>query len=289
MFTHMARGHRWGARRPVNLTMATGTALVGLVVLAALVGATVPPHDPIAIDIQHRLLPPSAQFPLGTDQYGRDILSRVLAGAPLALSAGLVAVAIAAGVGVPVGLLSGFHTGLSTEIVLRAVDALQAFPTLLLAIIVVAALGPSLVNAMLAIGLVGIPPFVRITRAVVLSLREREFILAAQASGATTWRVLQHHILPNTLSPLLVQVSVSFANALLAEAGLSYLGLGTQPPLPSWGRMLDEARTFMSQAPWMAIAPGTAIAIAILGFNLLADGLRDYLDPQMRRADTQAQ
>ncbi|MFQ5856451.1 MAG: ABC transporter permease [Anaerolineae bacterium] len=259
-----------------------GLGLIAVVLLGAMVGTVAPPHDPIAMDIAHRLQPPSLSHPFGTDQYGRDVFSRVLSGASVAVAVGLVSVGIAVAVGVPLGAVAGFRRGWLGEAIMRAMDALFAFPSLLLAIAVIAALGPSHIHAMLAIGAVNIPVLARITHGMVLGLREKDFVLAARAMGATERHILWRHVLRNALSSILVQSGISFAGALLADAGLSYLGLGTQPPLPSWGLMLEEARTYMGLAPWMAIFPGLAIATAILGFNLLSDGLRDYLDPDKR-------
>lgn len=256
---------------------------MSLVLLAVLVGLLALPRDPLALDLPDRLQPPGLLHPFGTDQYGRDVFSRVLSGASIAISVGLMAVAIAVAGGVPLGAVAGYRGGWPGEVIMRAMDALFAFPSLLLAIVVIAALGPGHIHAMLAIGVVYVPVFARVTQGVVLGLREKDFVLAARAVGATERRILWHHVLRNALSPILVQASLSFAGALLAEAGLSYLGLGTQPPLASWGLMLDEARTYMTLAPWMAVFPGLAIATAILGFNLLGDGLRDLLDPQTRR------
>jgi len=266
-----------------HAVLIAGLVLVGLVLLGAAVGMLAPPRDPIAMDIAHRLQAPSLAYPFGTDQYGRDIFSRVLSGAWVAISVGLVAVGIAVAFGVPLGLVAGYRGGWLGEVIMRAMDALFAFPSLLLAIAVIAALGPGHIHVMLAIGVVNIPVFARITHGMVLTLRETDFVLAARAIGVTERRILWHHILRNAVSPILVQGSISFAGALLAEAGLSYLGLGTPPPLPSWGLMLEEARTYMALAPWMAVFPGLAIAIAILGFNLLGDGLRDFVDPRAQR------
>lgn len=267
----------WARRRPI---LAAGVLIVSMVLFGALVGVVAPPRDPLVLDVTNRLQPPSLLRPFGTDQYGRDILARVLSGASIAISVGLGAVAIAMAAGVPLGAVAGYRGGWLGEALMRVMDALFAFPSLLLAIVVIAALGPGHTHAMLAIGAVYIPIFARVTHGAVLSLREKEFILAARAVGATERHILWHHILRNALSPILVQASLSFAGALLAEAGLSYLGLGTQPPLASWGLMLDEARTYLTLAPWMAVFPGLAVATAILGFNLLGDGLRDLLDPQ---------
>ena len=268
---------RW--RRVGPLLVGGGVIVLAMAVVAVL-GRFAPPHDPTAMDIAARLQPPGAAHLFGTDQYGRDILSRVMGGAGIALSVGVVAVGIGLGGGTIIGAVAGFYGGLLGEALMRLMDALFAFPAILLAIAVVGALGPGHVNAMLAIGVVNVPVFARLTRASVLAVREEGYVEAARAVGGTDLHILWRHILPNGLAPLLVQASVSFATAILAEASLSYLGLGTQPPLPSWGKMLEEARLFMDRGPWLAIFPGLAIALTVLGFNFLGDGLRDYLDPR---------
>lgn len=218
---------------------------------------------------------------LGTDQYGRDILSRVMVGAVNSIIVGLVTVSIGMCVGVLLGLASAYYGRFVDEAIMRFSDFLFGFPAVLTAILITSILGPSMINAMLAIGIFYIPVFARLTRAVALTLWEKEFIAAARVSGISEWAIAWRHVMPNILSPLVIQGTIQFAVAILAEAGLSYLGLGTQPPHASWGRMLNEAQTFMSIAPWMAIFPGVAIALAVLGFNLLGDGLRDALDPKM--------
>ncbi|HDN78838.1 MAG TPA: ABC transporter permease [Chloroflexi bacterium] len=260
-------------------SMLVGGILLSLIILAATVGLAFPPYDPLAMDVSHRLLPPSFAHPFGTDQYGRDIFSRVLRASEIALGVSVVSVGIALLAGVPLGFMAGFYGGVLDEVVMRFMDGLYAFPAILLAIAIVAVLGPGPINAMIAIGVVNIPIFARLARGSILSVKEREYVLAAQALGCTRTRILWRHILPNGISPLIIQASISAATAVLAEASLSYLGLGTQPPYPSWGRMLEEARLFMDRAPWMVVFPGLAIAITVLGFNFLGDGLRDVLDP----------
>jgi len=274
-FAH--RGRRWGRISP--LLMGGGVIVLAMTVMA-LLGRFAVPHNPTAMDIADRLQPPRAAHLLGTDQYGRDILSRVMDGAGIALSVGAVAVGIGLGAGAIIGAVAGFYGGLLDEALMRLMDALFAFPAILLAIALVGALGPGHFNTMLAIGVVNVPVFARLTRSSVLAVREEGYVEAARAVGGSDLHILWRHILPNSLAPLLVQVSVSFATAILAETSLSYLGLGTQPPLPSWGRMLHEARMFMDRGPWLAIFPGLAIALTVLGFNFLGDGLRDYLDPR---------
>ncbi len=266
-----------------NRLLVWGGSIVMVITLLALIGAFTTPRDPQAMNISLRARPPSLSFPLGTDQYGRDILSRVMRGTSIALSVGLVAVGIGLAAGVPIGVIAGFYGGWLGEALMRIMDALFAFPAILLAIAVVGVLGPGHVNAMLAIGAVNVPIFARLTRASVLALREEGYVEAACAAGSNDLYIVYKHILPNGLAPILVQASVTFATSILAEASLSYLGLGVQPPLPSWGKMLEEARGFMDRAPWLAIFPGLAIAITVLGFNFLGDGLRDFLDPRGRR------
>lgn len=266
-----------------NLNFSVGFALSLLVVMMAATSLVWTPYDANSMSPRARLQSPSFHHPLGTDQYGRDILSRVMVGAVNSIIVGLVTVSIGLSLGVILGLVSAYYGKLVDESIMRLSDLLFGFPAVLTAILITSILGPSVVNAMLAIGIFYIPVFARLTRAVAMSVWEREFIAAARACGigecAITWR----HVLPNILSPLLIQGTIQFAVAILAEAGLSYLGLGTQPPHASWGRMLNEAQTFMALAPWMAVFPGVAIAWAVLGFNLLGDGLRDTLDPRMVR------
>jgi peptide/nickel transport system permease protein len=253
-----------------------------VLILLTLLSQVYTPHDPEAVEIGNRLRPPGATHLLGTDQFGRDILSRVLRGASVALMVAGVSVAISLALGVALGAIAGYAGGWTDEIIMRAMDGLLAFPALLLAIAVVAALGPGHRNAAIAIGVVGIPVFARLTRGVVLALVGREFVLAVQAQGGAPAYILVRHVLPNTMAPVIVMASLSIGRAILAEAGLSYLGLGTQPPLPSWGKMLQEAQGFLTLAPWMAAFPGLTIAVTVLAFNLLGDALRDLLDPRLR-------
>jgi peptide/nickel transport system permease protein len=266
-----------------NKNFTVGFILSATVVVAALISLLWTPYDANRMNARQRLQGPSIQHPLGTDQYGRDTLSRVMVGAGNSIIVGLVTVAIGLSAGVLLGLAAAYYGKLVDESIMRFSDLLFGFPAVLTAILITSILGPSMINAMLAIGIFYIPVFARLTRAVSLTIWEREFIAAARASGISEWAVTWRHVLPNILSPLLIQGTIQFAVAILAEAGLSYLGLGTQPPNASWGRMLNEAQTYMSLAPWMAIFPGLAIAWAVLGFNLLGDGLRDTLDPKMVR------
>jgi peptide/nickel transport system permease protein len=234
------------------------------------------------MSITSRLEPPSGPHPFGTDQYGRDLLSRVMAGAATSIVVGLIAVTIGAGLGVFTGALGGYWGGWLDEGLMRLVDAIQGFPAILSAVLITAVFRPGIVISMVAIGVAFVPAFARLARASFLELRDREFVLAARGLGASDRRVVLRHILPNTLPPLIVQATTSFPVAILAEAGLSYLGLGTQPPQPSWGLMLKEAQNFLLVTYWFAVFPGLAIAITVLGLNLLGDGLRDLLDPKAR-------
>lgn len=232
------------------------------------------------MDIARRLQAPSLAHPMGTDQFGRDILSRVMWGARPSLTVGAVAVGIGMGIGVLLGTLAGYVGGWLDEALMRVMDAVYGFPAVLSALLFAAALGPGEVTSVVAVGVASAPVFARLTRGNFLALREREFVLAARALGARDAAIVLRHILPNTLSPLVVQATITFPIAILAEAALSYLGLGTQPPYPSWGLMLKDAQNFLVLSPWYAVFPGTAIALAVLGFNLLGDGLRDLLDPR---------
>lgn len=266
-----------------NLNFTVGFILSVVVILAAVTSLIWTPYDSNKIHAKERLQGPSWLHPLGTDQYGRDTLSRVMKGAVNSIIVGLITVAIGLSIGVIIGLAAAYYGKMIDEVLMRLCDLLFGFPAVLTAILITSILRPSIVNAMLAIGIFYIPVFARLTRATALSILVREFITAARASGVGELGIICRHVLPNILSPLIIQGTIQFAVAILAEAGLSYLGLGTQPPHASWGGMLNEAQTFMSISPWMAIFPGTAIAWAVLGFNLLGDGLRDTLDPKMMK------
>jgi peptide/nickel transport system permease protein len=262
-------------------------ALVSLfvIVLVGLAAAGAPwlaPRDPGAQYLPDRRAAPGSQYLLGADEFGRDILSRLLYGAGLALRVALIATAIGLLVGVTLGLAAGFAGGLVDDLIMRATDVLLAFPYLLLAIVVVTALGPGEASTQIAIGCWAIPSFARLARASTLSLRERTFVEAARSAGASAARVLGRHILPNTLGPLLAFATLFVARAILLEAALSFLGLGAQPPAPSWGGMVAAGRDYLRSAPHIALVPGAAIALTVLAFNLLADGLRAAFDPRMR-------
>jgi len=262
-------------------------ALAGLVlflgILAlALFAEWVAPFDPAAVHVRDRLQLPSTTYLLGTDELGRDVLSRIIFGARVSLAVGLIAVGVAATIGIVLGLSGGYYGGLADSLIMRGLDGLLAFPAVILALAIMTVLGPSLVNATIAIGIVSIPTFARITRGSILSLREKEFVEAARVSGATDRYLMARVLLPNCLSPLLVQASVGFANAILTEAALSFLGLGIQPPTPSWGAMLDSGRKYLDQTPWYSFSAGAAIFLVVLSLNLLGDGLRDALDPRLQ-------
>ncbi|MFU8887324.1 MAG: ABC transporter permease [Trueperaceae bacterium] len=259
-----------------------GGGIVLALALVALFGAALTPYEPNAMDFTVRFAPPSWAHPFGTDDFGRDIFSRVLHGATVSFQVAFIAVGISGLAGVALGLTAGYRGGWLDEVIMRVMDVLFAFPAVLLAITVMAILGRGVENAMIAIAIVYAPIFARVTRGAVISVRDREFVMAARALGQSQVRIMLRHVLPNALGPIIVQTSLSLAFAILAEAALSFFGLGTQPPDPSWGRMLSEGRGFLQQAPWMGIFPGLAIMVSVLGFNTLGDGLRDVLDPRFR-------
>ncbi|MDF1522216.1 MAG: ABC transporter permease [Trueperaceae bacterium] len=260
-----------------------GGSIVLLLAVVAVFGAALAPYAPVAMDFTARFAPPSWAHPFGTDDFGRDLFSRVLHSAAVSFQVAFIAVGISGTVGVALGVLAGYLGGWLDEVIMRAMDVAFAFPAVLLAITVMAVLGRGVENAMIAIAIVYVPIFARVTRGAVISVRGREFVTAARALGTSHVRIMVAHVLPNAAGPILVQTSLSLAFAILAEAALSFFGLGTQPPDPSWGRLLAEGRAYLGQAPWMGIFPGLAIIAAVLGFNLLGDGLRDVLDPRWRR------
>ena len=260
-----------------------GAVLSGLLALAAALSLVWSPYPPAEIDIPNKLAPPSAAHWLGTDSLGRDIVSQLLVGAQNSIVVGVIAVGIGLVIGVALGCLAAARKGWVEEVVMRASDFTFAFPALLSAIMLTAIYGPGLVMSIVAIGIFNIPVFARITRGAANAVWAREFVLAARAAGKGKGRITWEHVLPNIANQLIVQATISFATAILAEAALSYLGLGTQPPQPSWGRMLNEAQTQMFQAPMLAVYPGVAIMLSVLGLNLMGDGLRDLLDPKLAR------
>jgi peptide/nickel transport system permease protein len=273
-------------RRPrahVNRALAAGAAVTLAFMAVALLSYAWTPYDVTRLVVSARQQPPSSAHWFGTDHLGRDLFSMVMVGARNSIAVALVAVGIGAGIGVPLGAWAAARGGLPDEALMRFNDLVFAFPALLSAVMITAIFGPGAVNAIIAIGIFNIPVFARVARAGALSVWPREFVLAARAAGKGPVRITAEHILPNIASLLTVQATIQFALAILAETGLSYLGLGAQPPMPSWGRMLFDAQTRMAVAPWMAIFPGSAIALAVLGLNLLGDGLSDLLDPRMRR------
>jgi len=262
--------------------MRIGALLAGLCVLAALLSLVWTPHPVEGIDISARLQPPGGAHPLGTDQLGRDILSMLMVGARTSLAVALIAVGIGMAAGVPLGLLAAARRGgIVDAVVMRLNDLVFAFPSLVIAILVTAILGPSATNAILAIGIFNIPVFARVTRGAALSLWTLDFVRAARLAGKGAARISAEHILPNIAALLIVQGTIQFSLGILAEAGLSYVGLGAQPPVPSWGRMLADAQTLIALAPHVALMPGLAIVLTVLGLNLLGDGLRDRLDPRL--------
>lgn len=282
-----ATGPRW--QETLRLLARNRVAVVAIVVLGVVVvlgifGTLIAPYGPNAVAVESRLQAPDGAHWFGTDSLGRDVFSRVVLGASASLQVGFIAVGIALVAGVTLGLVAGYYGRLVDDVVMRAMDVLFAFPAILLAIAVLAILGPGTVNAMVAIGIVYTPIFARVTRASVLSIREELYVRAARSLGASDLRLLRVHVLPNALPPILVQTSVSLAFAILSEAALSFIGLGTQPPDPSWGLMLATGRGFIDQAWWIALFPGLAIFVTVMAFNVLGDALRDVLDPRQRSA-----
>ena len=255
-------------------SFAVGAALTGCFIATAVIAQFWTPYDPVALSIVDKLQPPGPQHWFGTDQLGRDVLSLIMAGAKNSVGVALLAVIIGAGVGIPLGLTGAAHRGAIDEMVMRGNDLIFAFPALLLAILFTAVLGPGAVNAIIAIGIFNIPVFARVTRSAALPLWTRDYCLAARASGKSGWRISLEHILPNLLGILVVQATIQFSLGVIAEAGLSYVGLGAQPPAPSWGRMLNDAQTLTALAPYLALFPGLAVLLFVLGLNLLGEGLR---------------
>jgi peptide/nickel transport system permease protein len=279
----MSNSNQFQSRAIRHPSFVIGSVLVCLLLLAASVSLFWSPWPPADIDIPNKLAKPSFSHWFGTDSLGRDIASQLLVGSQNSIVVGVIAVGIGLSFGVALGLWAAAKGGWVEEFIMRAADFAFAFPALLLAIILTAIYGPGLVISIIAIGIFNIPVFARITRGAAKSIWAREYIIAARAAGKSNFQITLDHVLPNIASALIVQATVQFAIAILAEAALSYLGLGTQPPNPSWGRMLNEAQTQLFQAPMLAVYPGIAIALAVLGLNLMGDGLRDLLDPRLAR------
>ena len=268
------------ARHPLALA---GCVVLGIFLLSAILSPWLAPHDPAQLNLTARLLPPSAAHWFGTDELGRDVFSRTLYGARVSLTVAATVVALSLALGVTLGMLAGFYGGLTDTIVnVYLGNAFLALPGILLAVTIVAFLGPSLANLILALALAGWVNYARLVRAQVLSVKQREYVQAARSLGATDLHLMLRHILPNILQPLLVQAAVGMAAAVLAEATLSFLGLGVQPPTPTWGAMLNDARSHIFESPYLMFFPATALALCVFSFNLIGDGLRDYLDPRTR-------
>lgn len=270
----------WAVRLLRKPPAAIGAVLTIMTVLASVFAPYLTPYDPIALNVIDRLQGPSAAHWLGTDELGRDILTRILYGARVSLKVGVISIAIAVAVGVPLGLASAYFRGFTDTVIMRTMDALAAFPAILLALAIVAALGPGVTNAMIAIGIVYLPAFSRLTRGSALAVQELDFVTAARSVGARDAYTMYRVILPNAIAPIIVHASLGFANAIIIEAALSFLGLGAQPPEPSWGAMLNQGRQFMTQTVAYSVASGSAIFLSVLGLNLVGDGLRDVLDPR---------
>lgn len=273
----------WVLRRFLQNRLAVlGAAVLLFLIAGAVMAPVIAPHDPLLIDGTVRLTPPGGNHLLGTDEFGRDLLSRILYGGRISLQVGALSVATAMLIGVPLGLVSGYYGGWLDQAASRLMDVFFAFPSILLAIGLMSMLGASLTNMTLAIAIVFMPTFARITRAAALEVRHTDYVQAAAALGARDVRVMIRHVLPNTLAPITVQATLGLGYAILAEASLSYLGLGTAPPTPAWGMMVYSGRGFMEQAPWVAVFPGLAIMLTVMAFNLCGDGLRDALDPRLK-------
>lgn len=273
---------RFARRHPAG---AVAALVLGAVLFASAFAALISPHDPYAQDYEAMMRAPGGRYPLGTDYLGRDILSRTLYGGRTSLLISIAAIAAGTAAGTVIGLLSGFYGGWLDGIVQRVVDVMQALPSIILALALMAVLGPRTENVVVAIATIIVPGLARIVRGTVLQLREQQFVEAARALGGSDGRVLRRHILPNTMAPIIVIATNALSGAILIEASLGFLGLGTQLPVPSWGNMLsEEARRYFEQAPWMALPPGIALSLTVLAVNFLGDALRDTLDPRLRRA-----
>jgi peptide/nickel transport system permease protein len=273
-------------RQPLALT---GLIIIVVFAIVAIFGRYVAPHGPTQQFSKHILESPNGTYPLGTDEFGRDILTRMLYGSRVSFEVGFISIALAGGIGVIIGLVAGYLGGWVDNVLVLLMDVIWAFPAVLLAIVFVTTLGNNLRNAMIAIAIVYMPTFMRVVRGSTLAVRQTTYVEAAVATGVSTPRILARHVFPNITAPLIVHASLNFAAAVLAEASLSFLGLGNKPPAPSWGSMVSSSYGYLQQAPWAAIFPGCAIALVVLGFNLLGDGLRDALDPRLRNAAARAE
>lgn len=260
-----------------------GAAILTLIILLSIIAPWIAPHDPIRMSAGENLLPPSTTYLFGTDQYGRDMFSRVLLGASISLRLGVIAVAIAASVGTFLGLISGYSGGFVDRVIMRIIDVMLAFPGILLALIIVAVLGPGLNNAMVAVGIGAVPTYGRLVRSSVLSAKENLYIEAARSVGATDLTIIRRHLLPNIAAPIIVLSTLGMGTAIISGAALSFLGLGAQPPNPEWGAMLSTGRDFLRGQWWISTIPGLAIMLTVMAVNLLGDGLRDALDPRLRQ------
>ncbi|MBQ0709117.1 MULTISPECIES: ABC transporter permease [unclassified Ochrobactrum] len=267
----------------LSRSLTIGSLITIILIAMAVISFFWTPYSPTAMDFRDKLQGPSFRHLFGTDNFGRDVFSMIMVGARNSIAVSIIAVLVGAGIGIPLGSLAAARGGLIDGFVMRMTDLAFAFPALLTAVIITAIFGPGAVNAMIAIGIFNIPVFARVTRGASLGLWKREYVQAARCAGRGDVSITLLHVLPNINHVLIVQATIQFALAIVAEAGLSYVGLGTQPPMPSWGKMLNDAQTFIYDAPWLAIFPGLAITLAVLGLNMLGDGLRDVLDPRVRR------
>lgn len=284
----LAHGATSNFQQVVRLFVRNRLALVGLIVIVVFVFVAVgapwlTPHEPNEVNLSQRFIRPGSEHLFGTDNLGRDILSRVIMGARVSLLVGIVAVGLSMSIGVTLGLLAGYHRGALDNVIMRFVDVFLAFPVIVLAIAIIAVRGPGLINVIVALGLVYWTTYARVTRGVTLTLREQEYVMAARSMGASDWHIIWRHILPNALAPILVIASLGMGSAIIAEAALSFLGLGIQPPEASWGSMLSFGMQFLRDTPYLSTFPGLAIFVVVLAFNMLGDGLRDALDPRLRQ------
>jgi ABC-type dipeptide/oligopeptide/nickel transport system permease subunit len=265
-----------------NRLALAGTGIVALLCFCAAFAPLIAPYDPVHVDLDHQFMPPSARYPFGTDFYGRDLLSRVIFGARISLLIGLIPSAISMIIGSVLGVLSAFYSGWLDTLIMRVADVVLAFPSIILAMVVTYTLGASLFTLFIALSVVGWAGAARVVRSQALSLKERDFIIACRAVGVGNGRIMLRHIIPNCIAPILVLLTLNIPQAIMAEAGLSFLGVGAQPPTPSWGLMVNEAQQYLFSAPWASILPGLAILLTVLGFNFVGDGLRDAIDPYLK-------